>query len=361
MKLEEYNRLGNEEPNFDKKWTIDYPLKNIRLDEHNAQIRQKGTVLHMVPSIAEDMNIQGQLAPISGVSVLGDHTLLDPENDVITLKDGITRYSAAEQLGWETIKVSFYHQSLYGPEVNSTDWFWFQVTQNNHPPATNNTKQDVLFQIIKSVENGALDAKVGFAYLANKKGYVADANVHLKETYTNHGKDFILGCLEKALENKYLSSKNKTYTKQKDVEFFNAANPFSRNADIKAAGNSFDGEGEYADEEIVWFRADKKQRIEKDVLSYARNHKVSKPDVKVCISLSCSSVATKESEDIHDYRDDLVEHMRTVNDAALMAIMPSEENGLKAVKLVKFFDYAIVNPQVLGEENEHKFVDFIKL
>jgi len=361
MKLEEYNKLVNGEPNFDNKWTVDYPLKNIRLDEHNAQIRQKGTVLHMVPSIAEDMNIQGQLAPISGVSVLGDHTLLDPENDVITLKDGITRYSAAEQLGWKTIKVSFYHQSLYGPEVNSTDWFWFQVTQNNHPPATNNTKQDVLFQIIKSVENGALDAKVGFGYLKDKKKYVDSANAHLKETYTNHGKDFIVGCLEKALENKYLSSKIKTYTKQKDVDFFNAANPFSRNADIRAAGNSFIGEGEFSDEEIVWFRADKKQRIEKDVLSYARNHKIANPNVKVCISLSCSSVATKESDDIREYRQGLVKHALAVNESALLAIMPSEENRLKAVKLVKFFDYAIVNPQVLGEENEHKVVDFIKL
>ena len=180
-------------PDFVKKYVRSLDLDKIEFDDWDRQVRQTGHVNRNVAPLAESISVKGQEVPIS-VRKLG--------NGKYELKDGATRYLALQRMEETKILVSDYFDQVENKNDDDDKWYDYQCSQNDHPNATPNSKEDIQHQIQRRMNKGVFTKIVGHKYNKKPKAYIDKCVGYLKGVYPNsgHSSDTFKSMLKKSLK-----------------------------------------------------------------------------------------------------------------------------------------------------------------
>ena len=299
MNTEQYENYKLTIPNFDKLHVREVPLLDVRFDQLNTQIRQKGHVVAAMPALAESIARNGQEVPA---------TVRTLPNGKYELKDGATRYLALLENGTANIKISDYFDST---NPTPMEWFTHQCKQNDHNLCTPNSIDDIKSQIQIMSDKGYLDQIAGHKWKKNPESYVEKCVDYLKGNhYPRSGPDKrkIRGYVEKSL-NGAIGSSYEQYTKNTAMDFIKNCNSWGWEGNGSKAGI-----GEISNNVAIYVPT-KMSELKTNTLGNVGYKKIDNPSVKMYVVYYIASLAAKDDKKIKAERAAVEKEYKKINKA----------------------------------------------
>jgi len=179
MRQEQYEEAKRQIANFDSNWVREIAIGDIEYDSKSSQVRVKGHAIQNVAAYAEVLKTDGWVFP--------PMTTRQRPNGKHEIKDGNTRFLAAQQANRKTVKVQLYSDAI---TPNESAWKLFQIQANDHEKATPNSDKDIEAAIHDMVQSGELGKQIGIRLIPGSdtvEDYVKKGAEFLKQSLPNSG------------------------------------------------------------------------------------------------------------------------------------------------------------------------------
>lgn len=180
MRQEQYEEAKRQIANFDSNWVREIAIGDIEYDSKSSQVRVKGHATQNVAAYAEVLKTDGWrgFPPI---------TTRQRPNGKHEIKDGNTRFLAAQEANLKTVKIQSYTETNV---INESAWKLFQIQANDHEKATPNSDKDIEAAIHDMVQSGELGKQISIRLVPGSdtvEDYVKKGAKFLKQSLPNCG------------------------------------------------------------------------------------------------------------------------------------------------------------------------------
>lgn len=300
MKIEDFQKLKKQIPGFEKKYCKRVPVSHVQ-QSSISQHRAMGHNLKNVPSVRDDIENRGQLAPVCVETTNGG---------VYKLTDGNTRYLAirdSEVL--DEIFICTYIDSL---NLTASEKKIQQVKSNLHTPAERASKEDLKLLVGELSKLSWFDNTVGFKYWDKKipsnikvrkqKGknhtvqsaYLTKATDELfNELDGGFNKNLLRSVIKKVVLNKVITAQMEAFTSE------TALDAVRRSSVIPWNGTSI---GEEHNNQVVYIAGNPALDIRKDQLANVINKKLANPNARVTMVIYERTLANRGPGYLEDER-----------------------------------------------------------
>ena len=179
MRQEQYEEAKRRIANFDSNWVREVAIGDIEYDSKSSQVRVKGHATQNVAAYAEVLKTEGWVFP--------PITTRQRPNGKHEIKDGNTRFLAAQQANLKTVKIQSHTETNI---ANESAWKLFQIQANDHEKATPNSDKDIERAIHEMVQSGELGKQIGIRLVPGSNtvdNYIKKGADFLKKSLPNSG------------------------------------------------------------------------------------------------------------------------------------------------------------------------------
>jgi len=292
MNDQQYEKLKQDDPDFNDKWVKEVDPNIIVFDKTTSQIRKKGHVTKnasQIKKIIEQNNKDASfLTPISITYTAAGH---------IVLKDGATRVIAAMDACAQKIRFSDYHNGIFGNDIFK--WKIFQAQANEHHIHQSNTEEDMQLWISQQFKDGHLESELGYTYSSDKKKFLREASKWIKDNvYPNNPKNtnWFRSRLKDATKGN-VSIAYENYSPKQAIKHFILHS---------GTGCTSTGVGPDAATNGILIRTVKcNDRLNPNLIGYATHDYVEHPHLKTHVVFWLDELSTANDETILDARTDI--------------------------------------------------------